>query len=71
MAPPRRYTDRDIIEALRVSRSLKMASDISGMSMGAMRKRIGDPEVYRAWRDCRARGLANIGTIRLAAPEGE
>jgi len=67
MAPPRRYTDQDIIEALRVARSLKMASVISGMSPGAMRKRVRDPDVRRAWEQCRERGIANIGT----SPEGE
>ncbi len=65
MAPLRRYTDGDIIRALKSATSLKEASDISGMSMGAMSKRCRPNSApYHAWLQCRQRGIANQGRHR-------
>ncbi len=62
MAPPRRYLTEVIADALRQARSLKAASDLLGMSYGALRKRaLRDPDLAPLARRCIARGRAITG----------
>lgn len=70
MAPPRRYTDEMIIDALSVAPSVKAASELMGMSLGALRKRCErthSASVRSTYEKCRQRGISIIGRSR---PEG-
>lgn len=62
MAPPVRYLSEELAEAMRVSRSFKQASELVGMSLGAMRKRVlRDPQLRPIALACWARGRRNTG----------
>jgi hypothetical protein len=62
MAPPTRYMRSDIARALRISRSVKQASELLGMSLGALRKRALNDRLLRPIAlACIERGKANSG----------
>lgn len=60
-----RYMSSEIASAMRASRSFKQASELVGMSMGAMRKRVlKDPFLKPIALACWARGRRNTGRRR-------
>ena len=70
MAPPIRYTERDLVHGLRAAPSVKAACELMGISQGALRKRVAKSDsvaLVMAWERCRDRGLANTGHRRKAA----
>lgn len=62
MAPPMRYLTSDLAHAIRVSRSMKQAASLIGMSLGALRKRaLVDPYLKPMAMACIERGKRSSG----------
>jgi hypothetical protein len=62
MAPPMVYLTSDLARAMRISRSMKQAAGLAGMSLGALRKRALKDRVLRPIAlACIERGKANSG----------
>ena len=67
MAPPMVYLTSDLARAMRISRSMKQAAALVGMSLGAMRKRaLKDPRLRPLALACIERGNAfrTVGSRR-------
>ena len=64
MAPPVRFTNAEIADALRISRSVNQAAKMLGMSQGALRKRcLNHTDLVPVHAAAVVRGLRFRGTL--------
>lgn len=69
MAAPMLYLTSDLARAMRMSRSMKQAAELLGMSLGALRKRaLKDPRLRPLAEACISRGRRFGG--RPSLPKG-